>query len=662
MNLEILQLRKDKIAQFNKKGIYTVEDLLTFLPRKYYDFTNPKLIKDLKDNEYESVVGTLIEIKGKNENKIIQVKLLDKDNRKMSITFFNQPFLIKTLKENREYIACGLIKYLKDYHNYRTMINPLIFSEDIEGSKKVLPIYSSIPKMSNHFLFDKINASLQLMDKDDYLENVLLYKYNLIPKYKTIIQIHQPKTLKDVELAQKRLLFDDLFKFNFKLKESQKNINRSTNIEIKTFKRAKILMDNLPFNLTDGQRKVLRNISNKMVKRQRVNALVQGDVGCGKTLVAILLMVTVSDNGYQTCLVAPTNILAKQHYEELRERVEPLGFRVGFLSSELKTKERKNILKLLKNGELDMIVGTHSLMSDKVEFKNLGMAIVDEEHKFGVEQRDSLNLQGIHSVTMSATPIPRSLALSMYGDSVDVETITALPKGRKEIITKIIDTGKDDDVYLKILEELKKGRQGYIVCPFVNKSESEMFGDVCNVDDEFKKATAFFSRHHFKVGVITGKMKDNEIEEEINSFKSRKYDVLVATTIIEVGVNVPNATVIAIKSAERFGFAQLHQLRGRVGRGNYNSYCYLVTKNSDKFDIFTKTRDGFEIAKQDLLLRGAGSFLGTQQSGSNKYLMLMLANPKLNESITEDICEIIKDDKRKRRYEFLLDREEFVDE
>ena len=373
-------------------------------------------------------------------------------------------------------------------------------------------------------------------------------------------------------------------------------------------------------------------------------------------------MLTVTENGYQSCLVAPTNILAKQHYMELKEFVEPLGFKVGFISGELKKREFKAILKDLEDGLIDMIVGTHSLCGDDIKFKNLGIAIIDEEHRFGVKQRDKMKLENVHRVSMSATPIPRSLALAMYGDTIDVETIRTQPAGRKEFETNIVNIDKKNIVYDKILKELEKGKQAYIVCPLINKSENEKFENIINLKDEFENSKKFFEKHGFKVGVVNGKMKEDEISNEIQNFKNKEYHVLVSTTIIEVGVNVPNATVMVINNAERFGFSQLHQLRGRVGRGSDKSYCYLVTDNTEKFDIFTKTRDGFEIAKEDLKLRGSGDFIGTAQSGNNKYLMLMLSNPELNQSIKEDIDLILKEEKRFKRYNlFLKSKEEEIE-
>lgn len=659
-SLNLLGLRKDKVEQFNKKGIYNIQDLVDFIPRKYYDFTKPKLIKELENDSFDAVIGIITEIQ--NKNGMIIIKLKDDLNSKMNITFFNQAYLQKKFKVNDKVIVCGKVKYLENYNNFRTMTNPLIISKDIEGNKRVYPVYSSISGMSQDFLEKSILAALNLSDKDDYLENTLLSKYDLIPKYKANIKFHRPTNMKDIELAKKRLLFDDLFFFNYELSKQNNKVHDSSNIEIKKFDKCKELINKLPFELTEGQRLVLRNLCKKIKNKKTLNALVQGDVGVGKTLVAILLMLTVTENGYQSCLVAPTNILAKQHYMELKELVEPLGFKVGFISGELKKRELKAILKDLEDGLIDMVVGTHSLFGDDVKFKNLGIAIIDEEHRFGVKQRDKMKLENVHRVSMSATPIPRSLALAMYGDTIDVETIRTQPAGRKEVETNIVNIDKKNIVYDKILKELEKGKQAYIVCPLINKSESEKFENIINLKDEFENSKKFFEKHGFKVGVVNGKMKEDEISNEIQNFKNKEYHVLVSTSIIEVGVNVPNATVMVINNAERFGFSQLHQLRGRVGRGSDKSYCYLVTDNTEKFDIFTKTRDGFEIAKEDLKLRGAGDFIGTAQSGNNKYLMLMLSNPELNQSIKEDVNLILKEEKRFKRYNlFLKSKEEEIE-
>lgn len=647
MDLEILGIRKDKIKQFNNKGIFTIEELSEFIPRKYYDFTKSTCVKEMDNKEYYAIVGVIESVTLK--NNIVNIALKDKMNWKIYISFFNQSYIAKTVKKGDKYLACGMVKY-SGTANFRTMTNPIIFTKEIEQNLKIYPVYPAIKSMSETFLSKQLNSALALINNDDYLEGVLLHKYDLISKHKAIRQLHQPKKIDDINTANKRILFDDLFKLNFKLKENSILENNNSDVIIKSFNKSKQLMDSLPFSPTESQRTVLRNLCTKMKQQKKINALVQGDVGSGKTLVAILLMVTVSENGYQSCLVAPTNILAKQHYDELKERIEPLGLRVGFLSADLKKKEQTKILKEIKNGEVDILVGTHSLMSDKVEFNNLGLAVIDEEHRFGVEQREMLNKEGVHKVSMSATPIPRSLALSMFGDSVDVENITSLPAGRKELVTKIVSNKNEEEVYEKILDELKNGRQAYIVCPLISKSEADKLNGVANIEDEYKKATNYFSKYGFNVGMVTGDMKEQEATDSIEKFRNNEFNVLIATTIIEVGVNIPNSTVIMIKSAERFGFAQLHQLRGRVGRGNFKSYCYLVTESIDKFKIFTETRDGFKIAEEDLKLRGAGSFLGTQQSGDNKYLMLLLANKDLNKQIKKDIDEIFNNQNRLRRY------------
>lgn len=662
MNIEALDIKGVKAEKFNKKGIYTIEDLTNFLPRKYYDFRKPKFAYELENNEYGAIVGVVTDITSKNKASIVSVKMKDGNNKSFGVTFFNQPFRMKTITKGCKYLVCGLVKILEDYNNYVTITNPVLFTGDIDKHLKIYPVYSKIEKTSEQFLQEKINSALATINADDYLEPILLHKYNLVPYNYAKRLIHQPKNLDDISKAQDRLLFDDLFQFNFNIKLNDVNSIDKSNIEIKSFAKSRELMEKLPFELTEGQRLALRNISTNMRNHKRVKALVQGDVGCGKTLVAILLMTVIAENGYQACLVAPTEILASQHYEECKSLLEPLGFTVGFLSGKMKLSEQKKVLKSLADGTINVIVGTHSLMTDKVVFKNLGMSIIDEEHRFGVEQREALNKEGVHTVSMSATPIPRTIAMSMYGVNIEVETIKSLPKGRQPIDTNIVPNEDKLKVYSNILNELKKGRQAYIICPLIkkSKSENENMKDIANIEEEYKEAVKFFEREGFKVGFVTGDNGENknmDTTKILNDFKNHDLDVLVATTIIEVGVNVPNSTIIAILNAERFGFAQLHQLRGRVGRGSHKSYCYIITNNVEKFKIFARTNDGFEIAKEDLILRGAGTFLGTQQSGDNKYLMLILANEHLNENIRKDIELIFNDKNRLKRYRTLKDKD-----
>lgn len=653
MNLQDLNITGKKLENFNKKGIYTLEDLANYLPKKYYDFTKPVQVGDLIDGACQAIIGNVSDVTIKN-NAVI-VKLRDKNNRSFGVAFFNQNYKFGHIIPGYNYLVCGLVRISAEYYGYASFVNPVIFSTDIQGKAKIYAAYSKIAKTSEQFLQDKINIALRNIDTKDYLEKELIDKYHLIPYYEAKKSIHRPANMLDVQKAKKRLLFDDLFQFNFAIKKNV--VVEKSNVCINSFEKTKQFMDSLPFELTEGQRLALRDVTRRMKLGKKVNVLVQGDVGSGKTLIAELLMCVVSENGAQSCLVAPTEILASQHYAEVKAFMEPLGFKIGYLTGKTKKKEQNRVLEDLENGTIDIIVGTHSLMSERVKFKNLGIAIIDEEHRFGVNQKDALKKKGTHIVSMSATPIPRTIAVSMFGNDVVIENVNCLPKGRQPIKTETLDMTAKTKVFHKILEELKKGRQAYIICPLIEKSKNENFAQIANIKEEYEKAKSFFNKHGFTIDYITGDSgegKQKNVNEVLNDFKNKKIDVLMATTIVEVGVNVPNATIISILNAERFGYSQIHQLRGRVGRGNEQSFCYLLSRNPEKFNIFTTTTDGFKIAQKDLENRGAGTFLGPQQSGVNKYLMLILANQRLNEEINKDIDLIMQDKQRYEKYKKLL--------
>lgn len=663
MNLDILNLRSDKILQFNKKGIYTIEDLVNFMPRKYYDFTNPDYIMYLEADEMQATIGT---IQGINQaEKYLQFDVMDDKGWHLYVTFFHMDYLARQFNEGDRVIVGGIVKQGR----FKTMINPMIFTTEIEENERIYSVYSSIKGMSNQFLEDKIKKAIQLMDKEDFLEPILQKKYGVVSNYQAYRMLHFPKTMKEVQIAKKRLLLNDLFLFNYHIKEMESEYSAETDVKITSIEKTKELMNSLPFPLTEGdfnkntfgQKDVLNDIVIDIMDGKRVNALVQGDVGCGKTIVAFLLMMVLAENGYQSVLLAPTLVLAKQHFTELVSYMDKFGYKVGFLSGEMKKTEQNKVIKDVKNGEIDMLVGTHAVLNDSIEYKNLGIAIIDEEHKFGVLQRNKLSFPGIHKVSMSATPIPRSLAMATMGSLTKIETINVLPAGRKKTITKVILPSEKNKVYYKILEELENGRQAYIVCPFKTESDNEKFNDVADVETEYKEACRYFEKHGFKVGMATGATKKKDVEKNmqaLNDFKDHKYDVIVCTTIIEVGINVPNSNILAILSADHFSYSSIHQLKGRCRRSSNQSYCYILTDNKEKFKIFEQTDDGFKIAEEDLKLRGAGSFLGTEQSGENKYLMLIMANPKLNEYIKKDIDEIFKSEDRKKRYYNLIDIEE----
>ena len=663
MNIDLLQIRNDKISQFNKKGIYTIEDLVNFMPRKYYDFTSPDYIMYLEPDEMQATIGT---IQGINlTEKYLQFDVMDDKGWHVYVTFFHMDYLARQFVEGDRVLVCGVIKQ----GHFKTMVNPLVFTTKIEENERIYPIYSAIKGMSSQFLEDKMKKAIQLLDKEDFLEPTLQKKYGVVTNYEAYKMLHFPKTMADIQKAKKRLLLNDLFLFNYHMKEMENEYISETNVKITTIEKTKELMKSLPFPLTTGnfnenkfgQKDVLNDLVIDMMDGKRVNALVQGDVGCGKTIVAFLLMMVLAENGYQSVLLAPTLVLAKQHFTELCSYMEKFGYKVGFLSGEMKKTEQNKVIKDVKNGEIDMLVGTHAVLNDSIEYKNLGIAIIDEEHKFGVLQRNKLSFPGIHKVSMSATPIPRSLAMATMGSLTKIETINVLPAGRKKTITKVVLPSGKNKVYYKILEELEKGRQAYIVCPFKTESDNEKFNDVADVETEYKEACRYFEKHGFKVGMATGATKKKDVEKNmqaLNDFKDHKYDVIVCTTIVEVGINVPNSNILAILSANHFSYSSIHQLKGRIKRGSYQPYCYIITDNKEKFKIFEQTDDGFKIAEEDLKMRGAGSFLGTEQSGENKYLMLIMSNPKLNEYIKKDIDEIFKSEDRKKRYYNLIDIEE----
>lgn len=652
-DLNLLEIQKSKIKQFNSKGIYSLEDLINFIPRKYYDFTKNTLVKDMEDSNYYAIIGKVIEVKP--GDKVIIVKIVDNMSWKMNICFFGMPFIKNKIKIGQQYVFCGRVS-TKGF--IKSMSNPVIFTQNIREGLRIVPVYSKINGMSVDYLIKTLSKAITIYNKNDYLERDLVKKYNLISTAQKINYLHSPNNLNEVDLALKRIEFDELFKFNMQLFAKENNSSKDSKFLMTKFDESAKLMKLLPFSLTEGQRLALRQMSLKMKSGKRLNALVQADVGAGKTIVAIFLMLIACNNGFQSALMCPTTVLAEQHFNEVKERLAEFGYNIVYLTGNTKKREKTKIQKGLKDGSINMVIGTHAVISKDIEFKNLALIVVDEEHRFGVEQREALALKaenGVHSISMSATPIPRSLALTMYGDSIDVINIKSLPNGRKPVNTRHI---KDDKDAYKLMEsEIKKGKQCYIVCPFIE--ENEKFDDVESVESTFKDVKKYFS-NKAKVGMINGSLSKEDIEEEILKFKNKEYDILVSTTIIEVGVNVPNATVILIKNSERFGLAQLHQLRGRVGRGSDQGYCLLQSECKtnfayEKIKVMCETTDGFKISQKDLELRGTGSFVGTSQSGYNKYVELMIANPIMNNSIREDIKAIYESSGRLNHYKFLND-------
>lgn len=639
MDLEELEITSIKKKQLEKKGINSVEELLKYIPAHYCDFRKQVSLSSINKSACCSITGKVDDIfEGKGHISVFVID--DKSMKRLRVTWFNKKYLSKKLHElyKQRVIVAGNIKYNEEYHLYE-VVNPIIFSNEIEKNQIIYPIYSKIPGMSDDYLKGLIKQALSLEYKETYSKK-MLNDYKLVSKERMLKGIHTPDNTDDIVKSKRRIVFDDMYYFINELNRTHTGCVDTPYI-VKKVDKVREYIKNLPYEATADQKETVNAIVKKMRTGKRVNSLIQGDVGCGKTLICFCIMIALSENGFQSVLMAPTAVLAKQHYLELKKKAEPLGLKVCLLCSDLKTKEKRNIINGIASGEYDIIIGTHSVISSEVKYKSLGLTIVDEEHKFGVMQRELLKKKaddGVHSLSMSATPIPRTLAMTIYGNEVDVYNIKTLPNGRKPVKTSV--SNNDDEIFNLIRKEILNGHQAYIVCPLIEDSDSELMTDVESVESAEKIAHKYLDDiPNLKIGIINGKMKQDEIDEEISRFSRNEYQVIISTTIIEVGVNVPNATIICIRDAERFGLSGLHQLRGRVGRSNLQSYCILKSNDiyNPRLSVMCQTTDGFEIANKDLELRGTGDFIGTKQSGQDKYVMLMIAYPKLYQSIVEYI-------------------------
>lgn len=631
-----------KIKQFEKRGITNTKELLEFYPRKYEDHRTPLTPLDVKDKDNCTMILHINNIRNK-QSSVVAECIESKTDKTVNVVWFRMPYMYQKIVNlfNMDVLVSG--KYT-DGQWGRQFINPTTFTTDIAGHLKIVPVYKAINGMSKDYLDQTIETALNLEVNEDFVTEEIRNHFGIIPQEYLYRLIHRPRNEEDIIQAQHRIIFNELYHFAEEMEERNAGvITSSPFIPIKLTNCNK-LIQMLPYDLTNDQKKVVRDVVEKAKRGERVNALIQGDVGCGKTITAFLLMLAMSDNGYQSVIMAPTGVLARQHYEELEEMVKPFGLKCAYLASKMKAVDKKITLNAIKNGEVQFIVGTHSCIADNVEYNNLGLTVVDEEHKFGVKQREKLKEKanmGVHSISMSATPIPRSLALSLYSGSLDVFTIKTMPNGRKPVATYLMQD--DESIFSFLEQEIHNGHQGYIVCPQITSEECDIDNEDKetpeSVEEVFEKVNAYFTPRGIKVGCITGKAKDDEKSEIIDGFNRNEFQILIATTIIEVGVNVPNATVMAIMSADRFGLAGLHQLRGRVGRSNLQSYCLLKSsdESNERLNVMCQTNDGFKIAEQDLMLRGTGDFIGTKQSGDNDKVRLMMKYPRLYEEIKKFI-------------------------
>lgn len=616
-----------RASKLNKIGIYTIEDLLNYFPVRYEDRRKLTKIKDIdEDKKYliKVKLTKLSSVRKVNKKMSVFKATAYDDTSYISLTFFNQEYMYEKLKLNEIYYIFGKCKHEDGTYE---MVNPDVENQNERvKAGKIMPIYRLTNTLTNNELTKLILACI-----DDYykrISNVLpdeiIKNYNLLNKSDAIKYLHFPTNGKLYNLAKKTIAFEKLLVLQIGLLNIKSRLNNIEEgiVQDKTTLSEKMLND-LPYKLTNAQVRVLNEIKEDMKSSKPMNRLVQGDVGSGKTIIAIIAMLNSVESGYQASMMAPTEILAMQHYQTITEyfKNSNINLNVAFLSGSTTKKNKTEILDKVKNNEIDILIGTHALIEKNVEFNNIGLAITDEQHRFGVRQRAMLSNKGKNPdvLVMTATPIPRTLALMIYGD-LDISLIDEMPPNRQEIITRVITKNKKDDAYEFIINEIKSGRQAYIVAPLVEESEKLELDSATEIYESLKND--YFS--DFELGLLHGKMSNNEKDEIMDRFYKGQINVLVSTTVIEVGVNVPNATVMLILNAERFGLAQLHQLRGRVGRGKHQSYCILVnesrTANSrDRMRVLSDTNNGFIIAEEDLKIRGPGDFFGTRQHGIESY-------------------------------------------
>ena len=578
----------------------------------------------------------------------------DENGNKFTARWFGQAYVVKTLFEGAHYIFCGT--GWNTNMGYPS-VNVLFYSRNIDSLMKLVPIYKKIKGMSNDYLVASINKALDTLPNTDYLEESIVSEFSLSDSPASIRMLHMPESAVDILAGQKRQVFDSLFKFNFVLKYNS-NAVKGDNVFFCPDTSVRTEFENIfPYPLTSDQSNTVTDILEQFnTSPQPVTALVQGDVGCGKTIIAFIAAAVMAKNGYQACILAPTEILARQHYEEFASYADTLGLKIGYLSGATKAREKKATTSAFASGELDVLIGTHAVFSKGVEAHNLGLVVIDEQHKFGVEQRNKLLADKEHQphiITMSATPIPRTLAMSLLGENIKVYSIKQKPNGRKTTITEKYSS--NDRMYEFIYSEIKKGHQAYIVCPIID--ESDKLPGVMSTKESVQEVVKYFQKYpEVHIANISGRMKKEDIAEEIEHFKNNEAQILISTSIVEVGVNIPNATVMAIMSSDRFGLAQAHQLRGRVGRSDAQSYCLLKPDNFDdpKANVLCNCADGFEIATEDMKMRGAGDFIGTKQSGNNQNVMLMINEPELYRKISELNDKIMSDPSRFALYEYLI--------
>jgi len=657
-----------RIKTLNKQGICTVNDLLYYLPRRYEDRSNLKQISQVKVNSFETVRGKVLTMglrRTRKKMSIFELALGDASGVIYGV-WFNQPFMKDRFKVGDEVILSGKV----EWYNHLQITTPEYEvlnpdDDDTIHTARVVPIYPLTQNLYQRSIRGIIKNCLDcyLSAVREILPDSIMRKHKLVGLQEALLNIHFPADTECLEPARHRLVFDEFLFLQLgiglhrlKIKTAAPGISHRID--------GQLLADfekKLPFKLTSAQKKVIGHIKKDMAGDKPMNRLLQGDVGSGKTIVCIFSLLTTVQNGFQAAVMVPTEILAEQHYLTLSQLLVPLGLNVVLLVSGLSKKAREKTLSEIVSGKADVVVGTHAVIQGDVKFEKLGLIVVDEQHKFGVLQRADLRKKGVNPdvLVMTATPIPRTLALTVYGD-LDVSVIDQMPPGRKEVKTYWVSESKRQDLYRFIEKEIASGRQAFIVYPLIEESEKLQLKAAVQMLEKFRKEVF----QHLKVGLLHGRMSSPDKEEIMKAFRAGEYNILVSTTVIEVGIDIPNASIMFIENAERFGLSQLHQLRGRIGRGKYESYCLLMSgglseDGKKRLSAMTRTSDGFEIAEYDLSLRGPGEFFGTRQHGLPELKIANLVTDlKMLETARQEAFDLIKQDPGLNKPEHALIKEE----
>lgn len=608
---------------FQKAGIYTIGDLIRYFPRGYDVYEEPVPISELEEGKTMTVTGSIygrIQVGGSPKMQITTVYLKDISGT-LKVIWFRMPFLRNTLAKAGAITLRGRVIRKKEG---LVMEHPEVFCPASKYDLKqdtLQPIYPLVTGLTNHAVMKAVRQVLEECDVGEgILPKDMVREYQLSDYRRAIYGIHFPKDKEEFYHARKRLVFEEFMLFILSLRMLKESEERVLNPYcFRKQPQIEKFLNSLPFELTDAQKTVWREIKNDMAGIHVMSRLVQGDVGSGKTIVALLAMMYTGLNGYQAAMMAPTEVLARQHFENINHMLQEyeISLKVGLLTGSMTARQKRMVYEAVEAGEIQLIIGTHALIQEKVIYKNLALVVTDEQHRFGVKQRESLANKGVspHILVMSATPIPRTLAIIVYGD-LDISVINELPKNRLPIKNCVVDTGYRNTAYRFIKNQIAQGRQCYVICPMVEESETLEVENVTDYTENLQEIMGV----NIKVQCLHGKMKQSQKDEIMEAFSKNEVQVLVSTTVIEVGIDVPNSTVMLIENAERFGLAQLHQLRGRVGRGKYQSYCIFMSASKSKetkerLDILNKSNDGFFIASEDLRLRGPGDLFGIRQSG-----------------------------------------------